>query len=453
VKLALEIRLAAADEDNPALGVSISGTGGLTLEATYNTPPATPTDLYADYLSCERTPEKASYLGDPSPTLVAKLSDADPGDVLLTGDFAIWPADHPDQRFEFRQHYLLNGRFGGGPVPERLADGVTYGWQVRADDGTDTSAWSKTCCFTVDVTQPAAPVVTSSNYPPNVLNPGGVPVDFTFTPNGSTDVIGYQFSWNNGGGNVILWGHGPDGTPIPPNPFADTQTTVKAKRNGTVTVSLIPPPTGFDTIYVQSIDHAFNTSPITQYAFYFADTAPTITPLSTSQFDTPVTLKLAPNPAVGKVLSYTVEDNGGTPQTIAAGTDGTATVTVTLNAIYGNDITVASNSANGWVSSDADFRQYFDTTPTVTSADYPEGATSGGVGIPGTFNFAESIPHTASFTYQFDGEPAVTIPAATDGTAQVTWAPTFSGFHVLNVYGTTADGINMQPYYFIFFVN
>jgi hypothetical protein len=51
VKLALEIRLTAADEGNPALGVSISGTGGLTLEATYNTPPATPTDLYADYLS------------------------------------------------------------------------------------------------------------------------------------------------------------------------------------------------------------------------------------------------------------------------------------------------------------------------------------------------------------------------------------------------------------------
>jgi hypothetical protein len=213
-------------------------------------------------LSCAKSPEKASYLGNASPALIAKFSDADPGDVLLTGDFAIWPADHPDQRFEFQQRYVANGAMTGGVVPEHLTDGVTYAWQVRADDGTDTSAWSKTCYFTVDLTRPAAPAVTSSNYPPNVINPGGVPVKFTFTPNGSTDVIGYQFSWN-GGGAVIGWTNGPGGVPIPPNPFAYPQSAVKANRDGTATVSLIPPPYGFDTLSVQSIDHAFNTSAIT----------------------------------------------------------------------------------------------------------------------------------------------------------------------------------------------
>jgi hypothetical protein len=166
-----------------------------------------------------------------------------------------------------------------------------------------------------------------------------------------------------------------------------------------------------------------------------------------------VTLKLTPNPSVGKVAGYTVRDNYGTPRTIAAGPDGTATVTITLKSIYGDSITVSSTSVNGWVSPDAHWSQYFDTTPTVTSADYPEGATSGGVGIAGTFVFASQIAHTASFTYQFDGEPAVTVPAAAGGTAQATWTPSLSGFHILNVYGTTADGVAMQPYYFVFFVN
>jgi hypothetical protein len=31
-----------------------------------------------------------------------------------------------------------------------LTDGTTYGWAVRASDGTDTSAWSATCSFIAD---------------------------------------------------------------------------------------------------------------------------------------------------------------------------------------------------------------------------------------------------------------------------------------------------------------
>jgi hypothetical protein len=449
----IEIRLTAADEGNPAMGIAISGGNGVSLEATYNTPPQVPTALYADYLSCAKSPDKAKYLGDSTPLLEARLFDADAADFLLTGDFAIWPADHPDQRYEFQQPDLFNSntRLTGTRVPEQLTDGVTYGWQVRADDGTDQSAWSRSCYFTLDLTRPTTPTAVSPNYPPNVVSPGGVPVKFAFTPNGATDVIGYQYSWSNSQ-SVIGWSIGPDGLPIPPNPFTDKQIAVKAKRDGTATVSLIPPPYGFDTLYVQSIDHAFNTSGVTQYTFRFGDTEPTITPLGTAQFDEPITLKLSPNPAVGKVASYTVQDNSGTPQTIPARADGTATVTFTLNSLYGDSITVVSNSVNGWISPTARWHQEFDTTPTVTSADYPEGASSGGVGSPGTFTFTSPIAATASFTYHFDGDDAVTVPA-TGATAQATWVPTSSGFHLLTVFGTTPDGVDMQPYYYVFFVN
>ncbi|GLZ34638.1 hypothetical protein Lesp02_68250 [Lentzea sp. NBRC 105346] len=81
-----------------------------------------------------------------------------------------------------------------------LTEAGTYVYRVSAGDGTSWSAPSSWCEFTVDITAPAAPVVTGDVYKPSGCAPegcGGVGVEGTFTfTSSSADVV--RFDWSIG---------------------------------------------------------------------------------------------------------------------------------------------------------------------------------------------------------------------------------------------------------------
>lgn len=226
---------------------------------------------------------------------------------------------------------------------------------------------------------------------------------------------------------------------------------------GDVSLSLIPPPGwGSHTLTVVSLDRAYNESGSTTYQIYVDSTAPTITSaVAQPQFDTPTEFTFTPSPtaeAASPIVSYSVTIGYGTPRTVKAGADGSATVKLKLDQADGSDgVSVSSTSANGWVSDpDLDYF-YFDTTPIVASTDYPEFGSSGGAGVPGTFTFTHQVPNIVSYTYSFDrGATETTVAADKAGDAQVTWTPSASGSYDLNVYGTTKDGLKLEytDYYF-----
>jgi hypothetical protein len=75
------------------------------------------------------------------------------------------------------------------------------------------------------------------------------------------------------------------------------------------------------------------------------------------------------------------------------------------------------------------------------------------VGVPGTFTFAPKVKGITSYTYAFSDGAGGTVAAKGNGTAQITWTPSQSGFYFLDVYGTTKDGIQLTDYFYVFFVN
>jgi len=458
----VELRLSAADEGNTSLGRWLKGAYGVTLGIRYNTPPQTPVELFNAYQKCA-TSHPYPYLGEAHPQLEAIFTDADSGDFNLTGDFAVWPVDNPSARTEYSIS-VGNGGEGGTDVPTALTDGVTYAWQARADDGTDKSAWSKPCYFRVDTTAPSAePKVVSANYPENASTPGGQVPSFTFGANGVSDVVGYQFSWQQDMG-VFGCSIGDEGIPQCPNVF-DRPDVVRAdKLGGSAILTQMPPlSAGPVRLWVRSIDRALNESNEYMYQFFVGPTYPTVTlNPQTPQPGVPTTLTFAPNPALAGigVDSYTYEidhTTPGTPQTVTAGADGTASVTVSLSN-GPNWIRVTSHSPNGWVSEPNQVYEYVDTSPTVTSDVYPDvsldpNATGGGVGVPGVFKFVSKVPGIQSFSYSIDYGPDVTIPADANGTAQITYTPDTSGYHEIDVYATAADGTVFDTYYYGFVVN
>jgi hypothetical protein len=446
----IALRLPAADEANVSLGRRLNNNGVL-IGIHYNTPPTTPTQLFNDDRPCA-TSWPYPYLSTTTPQLLAMPHDVDPGD-RPTNDFAVWPVSNPDNRTVFTTNQGQDGFENGTTVPTGvLANGVTYAWQVRADDGTDQSPWSEPCYFTVDSTRPNTPTVTAT-YPQNQFAPGGTPIVFTFSPNGSKNVAAYQYTWNTL--SVIGTYIGPYGVPQWVDPF-DQAGFVRADKNGSATVSLSPPGAGPSRLTVASYSRSYNQSfSYTTYTVFVSDTSPVVTVGSTPQYAKPFTLTFSPNPAVKAVDSYTYQVGYGAVQTVPAEPDGTASVTLTLTTSGMTQIFVRSHSVNGWTSSPNYYSVNIDTTPTISSDVYAESNSAGtnsngGVGIPGTFTFKSKIAGAVSVTYSFDFNGETTIPLDANGTAQVQWAPDVNGQHTLYAYVTGPTGTVFDTYYYYF---
>ncbi|GAA1950327.1 hypothetical protein [Kitasatospora viridis] len=429
--------------------------------------PVTPTELFNAYLACSTDPGAPVYVASRSFGLQVEgiAGDTDPSATDLTEQFQYWPTSDPTQvTTSSRTSYVTGNELSTSIGP--LTDGQTFAWQARTVDPSGaTSAWSAPCYVADDDTAPAtAPTVSSPNYPAGQPVQGGAPIQFDFGAGGVGDVAGYEYSWT-GDFPVPSANIGANGVPSYQDIYADPKIAVRAATlGGSGTVSLVPPSdTGLMRLSVISLDRAGNRSPVTTYDIRTTPDAPTITKHTpTTPFGEQATFKLTADPGLqsaSPVVSYTVvhqSANGQTKTTVPAGSDGTAELHVVLDGPTGDTLTVSSTSADGWVSEQASWNNgYLDTTPTVTSTVYPENGSGGGTGVPGTFTFAPKIPggDIASYTYQFNSDPTVTVPAGADGTAQITWTPPTSDWYQLTVYATTTKGVQLSPYYYSFSVN
>ncbi|MET9402612.1 ricin-type beta-trefoil lectin domain protein, partial [Kitasatospora sp. NPDC002965] len=136
-----------------------------------------------------------------------------------------------------------------------LQDGHTYYWRVQTGDGELASDWSAGCQFSLDLTPPAVPTVTSADYPASGTLPGstkhiGEAGAFTLNAtDNASGVLSYEYAFNSaipvGGAN-----------------------RVDASGNGSAVINLTPTMWGTNTLSVQAVDRAGNRSQQNTYAFY-----------------------------------------------------------------------------------------------------------------------------------------------------------------------------------------
>jgi hypothetical protein len=429
--------------------------------------PTTPTELFNQYQACSTDVNAPVYVAGRDGLIIEGISsDTDSSVTTLTEQFQSWPLSDPTQIVTNSNAQATAGNEATVNLTGPLADGQSYAWQARTVDANgDASAWSAPCYVTDDDTAPAAvPTVTSANYPLGQTDQGGSPIQLTLGANGVSDVGGFAYSWSDSfpvAGGAVLGDHG---IPVFQDPYSEPQFFAKADTvGGSATVDLIPPSdTGYLTLYVMSLDRAFNLSRVTTYSVWLKPDAPTVTQLShPSTFGKPTAFEFTPNPqiqAASPVVSYTVVDlgsQGQTSTTVRADGAGTARLKLALDSPTGDLLHVSSTSADGWVSQYVSWSNgNLDTTPTVTSDVYTENGSSGGVGVPGTFTFAPKVNGVAGYTYTFNGSSPATVKARGQGRdAQISWTPSQSGWYELTVYATTRSGIQLSPYYYSFSVN
>ncbi|GAA2101013.1 hypothetical protein GCM10009759_34310 [Kitasatospora saccharophila] len=424
-----------------ALTLLVPGTAG----AATGTP-LTPTDLLNGGRPCATDPADPAVLHD-SPyggfSVSGTTHHSDPSVWQLDEEFAYWPTADPAQVGTVVRHGARPGSSTTTYLPT-LPDGQGYTWQARTVDPATGAAsdWSAPCHLTADNTAPATkPTVTSSNYPENQWTAGGSPVRFTFTANGTADAVAFRYTW----------------------PAGQSGTVQADAPGGSATVDLVPPAgTEGPTLFrVQSVDRAGNSSSPSDYQLLILRTSPTVTKTSHSpMFGKPATFRLTPDPGVqaaSPVVSYTVTNTTTyETTTVPAAPDGTAELTLVLKSPRGDSLEVTSTSANGWTSSLARWSEGIDTTPTVTSAEYPAESYGGAAGAPGTFHFAPKIKgaQITSYTYRFGWSAEwTTVPAGPHGEADISWTPPAGDWYVLESYATTKDGIELSHGEYYFAVN
>ncbi|MGC4894332.1 hypothetical protein [Micromonospora sp. DT31] len=419
--LTLSLRLPADAERDPALARKYATKVGISID--YNFRPGVPTDLQSEAGTACTTAEPYQVIRNP--TLSGVVHDRDRNDGggtdHLDVTFAVWPVDQPEARIEqanlARDGERAVGRFDH-IYPSPFEHDRTYAWQMRAKDSRATGDWSVTCYFRLDVRGPAtAPGVTSTDFPDDDQWHPGLPGEFTFTANGSADVVRYGYSWDSG-----------------------PQQTVDADRPGGGATVTLTPDRGVNTLRVWSMDALGNRSASTDYTFLAEDVSPIIEGRLT-EIGVPATFQLRPQ--LDGVVRYRYRLDGDPERTVEAAADGSAGITVTATRGGLRTLTVTSVTADG-VETTGSREFNLPTEPKISATVYEEYGTDGGQGIPGVFTFAPRLPDTVSYRYRFNGESG-TVAAKADGTASVTWTPTEAGAVNLDVWSVSRDGTESQP--------
>ncbi len=378
----------------------------------------------------------------PAPTVASADYPADPGfpghgGPGIAGDFTFTSAADDVAGFWYGRSglttYAAAGPGGTATVsyaPERYGPDWLY---VQAVDRTGNPSPQTRYEFWVRNT---APTVTDGN-PDGWL---GQPRELTFAPN-MTDVVEYVWSLNDG-----------------------TQRTVAADAAGAATVTVTPTVVR-NTVHVRSRTRDGVLSGDAGFTFSVR-TAPFVTsedwpfdgtPGAPAGTEGSFTFK----PAMADVTEYVYAFDYGDPRTVAAGADGSATISYTPADASHHTIEVFSRTSAG-VESDPIGLAFYPASvaPTVASEAYPRNMTGGGPGVPGTFTFAPhpSVTGVTSYVYQFRDEPERTVAANADGTASVEWTPsaydnTYGGWVELRVRARTAAGVTTDAQYYSFRVD
>ncbi|MFJ8579510.1 LamG-like jellyroll fold domain-containing protein [Micromonospora sp. NPDC093277] len=218
----------------------------------YNTVPNAPTSLTTDGSATCTTGSGRLVVGAATPTLRATVSDVD---NAVKAHFQWWKVDGTAPVGEWTSasvagktatvvaKQIPSGAFGNGAVAK---------WRVRAEDGTDSSAWSAWCEFQIDTSRPPIPTATSTAFPDNAEGDAvmGRGSSVTFGANGGGDVTSYEYALNG------------DATAL-------SKKANPATAGGSVTVS-VTPDRFVNWIHVRSVDKAANRSEVATVVFYAA---------------------------------------------------------------------------------------------------------------------------------------------------------------------------------------
>ncbi|MEU7526176.1 hypothetical protein AB0A74_10605 [Saccharothrix sp. NPDC042600] len=397
-------------------------------EVASNFAPGTPTDLRTHGTACGDTVLRR---WDPA-MLTATYTDADPYH-RGTPRFVVQNVDRPEDRREFTGDSAFGGDIRGRLHP--LTDAQTYEWTVQVDDGLDLSPVSAPCRFTTDYTAPLAPVVSSTDYPENTPYPGvgggHVPGTFTFEPDGATDVVAYTWEIQGAGRGEVA-----------------------ADEQGRATARIEPGNDGWTAeLKVRAVDRAGNPGPERAYKFTVANTKPwgEVTP-HYAVIGTPREVVLKESPHLPGIVGYTYRDGNRPPVTVVPDADGTARFTVPGDQPGPVLIMVSGVTAAGVRTAEVGVHYYVDPGQvSVAGVEYPEWGVGGDVGVPGTFEFSSTTPQVVAYEYALGSDEWVSVPAV-DGRASITYTPTATGFHNLQVRARTSWGFVTDHYSYVFFV-
>ncbi|MFJ3975970.1 FG-GAP repeat domain-containing protein [Streptomyces sp. NPDC090021] len=218
---------------------------------TYNTTPSTPSGLATSpATACTASP--GTTVGNTDVQLSAKVADGDGGTV--TARFKVWQTGTSTVLYEKTQA-VTSGNIARVTVPKgSFVDGKQHSWQVRAEDGRASSAWSGVCRFHVDQNVPNHPPGISSKQFPD--GDDGWPTQtgtarsegvFTLSRGLATGVASYEY-WTEWSPTV--------------------RTATPAAVDASVDVKLTPPVAGPLRVYARSLSKGGNRTAIQTYLFY-----------------------------------------------------------------------------------------------------------------------------------------------------------------------------------------
>lgn len=271
---------------------------GATLIVTYNTPPNTPTDpVFLSPAKLCGTAAAPTQIAATDVTVAVNQTDPDPENVDV--NFYLMRANDLDHLFQRRTPGL--GAQGQKVVTfNGLTDGETYAWEARGSDWRDDSpGLSPWCYFTVDVTKPALPTITSSATSFTVG--AGMSVSLA----GDADVAGYTY-WVT---PTQLVSPAPS---VPADGTVSTSASTLPDCNGRVTANVrwacgsgatpvaitVAPTDSLSTLWVSAYDKAGNQSEARGLPLYTAIGTPAASANVDAGHAWQVTSLLSPLPSV-----------------------------------------------------------------------------------------------------------------------------------------------------------
>ncbi|MFI9485273.1 hypothetical protein ACIG47_02695 [Promicromonospora sp. NPDC052451] len=258
--------LRAADETCMTCGWN-SFKPDATLIVRFSRAPLAPTGLEVGVQGSTQACTTERALRTLSPYLSADIRDPDPANSTDPGETARVTATFSVARADAPGVVLWQGPASGSydnrhtvAIPSGILEGGTrYVWSVFGTDDGGLVGPAASCTFTVDITAPAAPVVTpvvggQAVYVEGAVRGGiGVRGSFRLTTT-SDDVAAYRYGVNT---QTML-------------------TEVKAGLNAALSVT--PTRSGLNYVSVEAIDRAGNRSRATVYEFYVSYAAPVPSP-------------------------------------------------------------------------------------------------------------------------------------------------------------------------------
>ncbi|HEX6497667.1 MAG TPA: hypothetical protein VF054_01395 [Micromonosporaceae bacterium] len=424
-KITFEMRLASSDEPDVTKARTFANRPFLAVSTNIPSTVSDPVTMGSNG-TCGK-------INDPTPArssvgLSAKVADADHSSYL-SGQFAVWPAEHPDQRT-----VVSAGGYGADGIGNwnvdlsKYADGTLLAWAARSYDQQDYSDWTKPCYLLVDRTAPKhAPSVASDTYVNSTqIQSGGqgVPGEFMFDAGGDRDVVGFRYEFT----------------------FDYSVRYVDATHpGGTAKITYAPKIAANTTLTVEAVDAAGNVGPATRYTFYVAWTAPGVD-VDLGGVGLPSKITMYTNLADADHFTYQIEDGKEVKFPVV---DGTGSTDLTFTHRGYTSIQARTYDQSNNLLGATTYSVLVSDAPKVSSDDFTWDKLTV-LGDQGTFTFQPMTTNVVAYQYRFDWGDWQRVDARSDGTAVLNWTANRAGFLYMEVESIQADGTEsyVTPYQF-----